>query len=52
MSEKEIIKLRSAILKEQKKVANSKKAATDYLIQLGILTKQGNVKKEFKSLQS
>jgi hypothetical protein len=51
MSEKELKQIRTNILKEQKKVASSKSEATKYLIQLGVLTKSGNVKKAFKALQ-
>jgi len=49
----EVIKrIKKNILKEQRKVAQSKSAATKYLIELGILTKQGKVKKQFKALQA
>lgn len=48
MSEKEIKEIKKKILKRQKEVKSSKDAATKYLIELGVLTKKGNLKKAFK----
>ncbi len=48
MSEKEIKELTKKIAKRQKEVKNSKEAATQYLIELGVFTKNGNLKKAFK----
>lgn len=48
MSEKEMKQLKKDIIKQQKKVANSSKAAKEYLIELGVFNSSGNLKKEFK----
>ncbi len=48
MSEKELKELKRKIHEEQKMVKNSKEAAKEYLIKLGILTPKGNLKKAFK----
>ena len=48
MSNKEIKELEQKILKRQKEVKNSKDAATRYLIELGVFTKKGNLKRAFK----
>ena len=48
MDEKEIKEIKKKILKRQKEVKNSKDDATKYLIELGVLTKNGNLKKAFK----
>ena len=47
MDEKEIKELRRKIQKRQKEVKSSKEAATKYLIELGVFTKKGNLKKAF-----
>lgn len=48
MSEKELKELKKKITQRQKEVKNSKEAATKYLIELGVLTSKGNLKKAFK----
>ena len=49
MSEKELQQIKKDIIKQQKKVANSSKAAKEYLIELGLFTANGNLKKQFKT---
>jgi hypothetical protein len=51
MSEKELKQLKKDILKDQKRVGASKAEAVKYLVELGILNKNGQVKKRFKSIQ-
>jgi len=51
MNEKEIKQLKKDIEKEREKVSKSKKAATQYLIEMGVLNRQGHLKKQFKSFQ-
>lgn len=48
MTEKELAQIKKDIIKQQKKVANSSKAAKEYLIELGVFTSKGNLKKRFK----
>jgi hypothetical protein len=48
MSDKELKELKREIKSEQKEVQSSKEAATKFLIELGVLTTKGNLKKAFK----
>ena len=48
MSDKELKDLKKSIIKQQKEVATSPEAAKEYLIKLGIMTANGNLKKRFK----
>ena len=50
MEQKELRELIKKARKEQKEVKNSKEAAKKYLIELGLLTPKGNLKKRFKDL--
>ena len=50
MSEKQLKELMKQIKQQQKEVQNSKEAAKKYLIELGVLTPKGNLKKAFKAL--
>ena len=50
MEEKEYKALMKQIKKEQEEIKNSKEAAKKFLIELGILTPKGNLKKRFKDL--
>jgi hypothetical protein len=50
MEEKELRDLMKKIKQEQKEIQNSKEAAKNFLIELGIMTPKGNLKKAFKSL--
>ena len=50
MNEKEFKEFKEIMIAQQKSVSTSKKAAMDLLIQLGIITPKGNLKKGFKSL--
>ena len=47
MEEKELKQLMKEARQKQEEVKNSKEAAMKYLIELGILTPDGNFKKEF-----
>jgi hypothetical protein len=49
MDEKELKKLKADGIKLQKRVAKSPKAAREFLIELGVLTAKGNLKKRFKA---
>ena len=48
MSEKELEQLKKNLIKQQKKVAKSPDAAREFLIELGVFTAKGNLKKRFK----
>lgn len=48
MSEKELKQLKKDGIKLQKEVAKSPEAARKFLIELGVLTAKGNLKKRFK----
>ena len=48
MSEKELKQLKKDGVKLQKKVAKSPEAAKEFLIELGVFTAKGNLKKRFK----
>ena len=48
MGEKELKQLKKDIIKQQKRVSTSTKAAKEYLIELGVFTSNGNLKKQFK----
>jgi hypothetical protein len=48
MSEKELEEIKKAMRKRQAAVAKSPKAATEFLIELGVMNKNGMFKKRFK----
>ncbi len=48
MSEKELKELMKKIKQEQEEIKNSKEAAKKFLVELGILTPKGNLKKKYK----
>jgi len=50
MEPKEYDALMKQIKEKQKEVQNSKEAAKKYLIELGLLTPKGNLKKRFKDM--
>ena len=49
MSEREMKDLMKELQKKQQEVRKSKDAAKEYLIQIGVLTAGGNLKKAFKA---
>ena len=51
MSQKEIKEFREILRKKLEEVSQSKDAAKEVLIQAGILTPKGKLKKEFKALK-
>ncbi len=48
MEQKEYSALMKQIKKEQEEVKNSKEAAKKHLVELGILTPKGNLRKKYK----
>jgi hypothetical protein len=50
MSQKEREKFASAAKLYQKKVLRSKKASRKFLIELGVFTEAGNVRKQYKGI--
>lgn len=49
MNEKELKAFRAILRKQREEVKGSKKAAKALLIELGVITPKGNLKKAFKS---
>jgi len=43
-------KLKKALKTYKKVVTSSKKASRQFLVQLGVFTKSGNIRKEYKNL--
>jgi hypothetical protein len=50
MTEKEKSDLKRALKEYKKEVTSSKKASQKFLVELGVFTKKGNVRKEYKNL--
>ncbi len=50
MEKKEYDDLMKQIKQEQEEIRNSKEAAKNFLIEIGLLTPKGNLKKKFKDM--
>lgn len=50
MSKQELIKFKKAIEDKRLEISNNKEKAREFLYTVGVLTKNGNLKKEYKDL--
>ena len=50
MSNQELIKFKKAIEEKKLEISNNKEKSREFLYTVGVLTKSGNLKKEYKDL--
>ena len=50
MSDKEVQEFQEILKAYKKKVTRSKEASREFLVELGVLTEKGNLRKQYKNL--